>query len=57
MSRLLKMRHFADLCDIVTKDHATAANLSDRELMNYIESIKKILTGLKIGLVEILEQA
>lgn len=56
MSRLLKMRYFAGLYDIVPKDHTTAASLSDRELMNYIESIRKTLTGLKIGLVEILEQ-
>ena len=57
MNRLLKMRNSAGLYDIATKDHTAAASLSDRELINYIESIRKILTGLKIGLVEILEQA
>jgi hypothetical protein len=50
------MRHFANLYDVVRRNHTTNASLSDTELMDYIESIMKILTGLKIGLVEILEQ-
>ncbi len=57
MSRLPRMRDFAGLYDVVNKNHMTEVSLSDTDLRNYIESIKKVLAGLQIGLVEILEQA